>query len=310
VIVRDFDALAVCGPTAAGKSEAAVLVAELLGGEIINADSRQVYRDMTIGTGAPSAASLPRVPHHLYAFVDPCRRYSAGEYVIDARSACDAIVSRGNLPIIVGGTGFYVDALRGSMPLDRPHGDDHVRARVRAEASTHPHEALREWLAAMSPDAAAKVTPGDRYRTLRAIEGVLARRSVAPPDPHMPIAPAPRVRVAVLAVETRELARRISSRVREMFDRGLVDEATSIAARCVDAPALTGLGYAEALGYVRGEITRDEAIRSAIARTCRYAKRQRTWFRRMRDALVVEGDDPRRSAEAIAEFARGTAQNT
>jgi tRNA dimethylallyltransferase len=294
VIVRDFDALAVCGPTAAGKSEAAVLVAELLGGEIVNADSRQVYRDMTIGTCAPSAASLRRVPHHLYAFVDPCRRYSAGEYVIDARSACDAIVSRGNLPIIVGGTGFYVDTLRG----------------VRAEASTHPHEALREWLAAMSPDAAAKVTPGDRYRTLRAIEGVLARRSVSPPDPHMPIAPAPRVRVAVLAVETRELARRISSRVREMFDRGLVDEAISIAARCVDAPALTGLGYAEALGYVRGEITRDEAIRSAIARTCRYAKRQRTWFRRMRDALVVEGDDPRRSAEAIAEFARGTAQNT
>ena len=307
MIVPEFDAVAICGPTSAGKSEAALLVAEALGGEIVNADSRQVYRDMPIGMGLPPADSMRRVPHHLYAFVDPCERYSAGAYVSDAREACDAIIARGNRPVVVGGTGFYVDALRGTMPLDRPFGDDAVRARMHAEATTHPHDALREWLEVLSPEAASHVPPGDRYRTVRALEGALAKRAMAQPRPPEPTHRTLRVRVAVLSVEPYELARRIALRVEAMFDGGLVDEAAAIARKCADAPALSGFGYAEALAYLRGEILREDAIRLAIARTCRYAKRQRTWFRRMRDAVLVDAEDPRDAAAAVTAIARESA---
>jgi tRNA dimethylallyltransferase len=302
--VPSFDAIAICGPTAAGKSEAAILVAEAIGGEIVNADSRQIYRDMPIGTGLPPPDAMARVPHHLFAFVDPCERFSAGAYVEEALRAIDAIAARGRVPVIVGGTGFYVDALRGAMPLDRPFADDAVRARVRLEAAIHPHETLREWLEAIAPNAAAEVPANDRYRTRRFLETALTARSKqAGPAASTPQR-LPRVRIAVMDVDPDELALRIAARVRAMYDAGLALEAHAVWLRCPDAPALTGLGYAESLGWYRGEATRDEAIRASIERTRRYAKRQRTWFRRMRDAKLVSGTDMRTAADAIAALAR------
>ena len=296
-------AFAICGPTSSGKSEIALRVAQHIGGEIINADSRQVYRDLEIGTGAPSGDALARVPHHLYAFVDPCVRYSAGAYVNDATRAVEAVAARGRVPIVVGGTGLYVEALAGTMPLDRPFADEMVRERVRREASAHGHPFLRAWLETIDPAAARRIPGGDRYRTLRALEAVFASRAALPAKaaaPHFRLA----LTIFVLTLERAALVERIEQRVQSMFERGIVEEAVAVRRRCADAPALTGLGFAEAVGWYLGISTWHEAIRDTVRRTVRYAKRQQTWFRRMHDVRAVDASDPDAAAAAIVEAAR------
>ena len=286
------------------------MVAEAIDGEIVNADSRQVYRDIPVGTGAPSAAMMRRVPHHLFGFVDPCERYSAGAYVHDALAAIDGIIARGRMPIVVGGTGLYVEALAGTMPMDRPIADDEVRLRVRREAHLHPQHALHDWLRALSPASAARVTDRDLYRTLRALESALMARSgrALPARDGAGAASHISMPVAILRLADGELRARIESRVRSMFDAGLVDEALAVRRRCADAPALTGLGFAEALCWLDGEATRDDAIAATVRRTIRYAKRQRTWFGRMRDAVEVDASSTDVAAAAIARWARERAR--
>jgi tRNA dimethylallyltransferase len=296
-------ALVICGPTGSGKSSIAVRVALALGGEIVNADSRQVYRGLVVGTASPTPDQLAAVPHHLYGFVDPAERYSAGAYRSDALRAIGGIAARGRLPIVVGGTGLYIEALAGTMPLDRPIADDAVRARVQREAASHPNEFLRAWLETVDPAAARRIPPGDRYRTLRALEATLASKSL-----ELPVGArangSVRMRTAVVDVPRAVLVQRIEQRVRRMFDDGLIDEARRTHARYPNSPALTGIGYLEALAYVHGEMTHAEMIAAATARTVRYAKRQRTWFRRMRDAVTVEATDESAAAHALIGLAR------
>jgi tRNA dimethylallyltransferase len=304
----ELRALALCGPTASGKSELASSLAQEIGGEIVNADSRQLYAGMRIGTGWPSDEQLARAPHHGYGTLSPDERYSAGRFVADARAEIAAIVARGHVPIVVGGTGLYIEALAGSMPLDRPVADDALRDRVRHEADVHPHDALRDWLAALDPLAAARITPGDRYRTLRALEAALAERELAIPggsraQKRGTASPTARAQergtagvvhlhVVVLEVPREHLNARITERVRAMFEEGIVAEAQAIAQRFPSAPALTGIGYAEALAFAGGLATRAEAIVSTIKRTRAYAKRQQTWFRRLASVVRIDALDP------------------
>ena len=316
-------ALALCGSTASGKSELASLLAEEIGGEIINADSRQLYADMRIGTGWPSDEQMARAPHHLYGILAPDERYSAGRFVIDARAQIAGVIARGHLPIVVGGTGLYIEALAGSMPLNRPVADDELRARVRREAAVHPHSALREWLAAIAPRAAARITQGDRYRTLRALEAALAQReselageSRARERETAGAGPTSRGRdykvrldFTVLEVPREQLNARIAERVRAMFAGGLVEEALAVARRYPGAPALTGIGYAEALAYAVGLAGRDEALVATIKRTRAYAKRQQTWFRRLASAARVDALDPG-ALRALRALARESATAT
>ncbi|MDQ6767630.1 MAG: tRNA (adenosine(37)-N6)-dimethylallyltransferase MiaA [Candidatus Eremiobacteraeota bacterium] len=293
------------GPTSSGKSEIALAVAEQLGGEIVNADSRQIYRGLSIGTGMPSQRALERVPHHLYAFVDPAKRYSAARYVSDAAAAVDDIAARGRIPIVVGGTGFYIEALTGTMPLDRPPGDEALRARLRREATIHPAQALWDWLAALSPARAAQTRSSDSYRILRALEGALIQRT-EPPQPHVREARRPinACAIFVLRAPRSVLRARIAQRVADMFDRGLIDEARSVRARAPFAPALSGLGYAQALDVLDGLSTASEALAATIRRTEHYAKRQETWFRRIRTADMVDAEDPAAATRAIVARAR------
>lgn len=297
-------ALAICGATATGKTGIAIEVARALDGEIVNADSRQIYRDLTIGTGVPSAAQLALIPHHLFQFVDPCERYSAGSYIRDASAVMDDIEARSKVPIVVGGTGLYIEALGGSMPMDRRAADFAVRTRVRDEATVHDHTTLRDWLSVISPDDARRVPANDRYRTLRALEGVLAGRALEEPLAHSTPFVTRRLQIVVLELESAELKERIAARVRSMFEDGIVGEAIALSQRCPQAPALTGLGFAEALAWSKGEMTRREAVASAIHRTLRYAKRQRTWFRRMDTAVRIDAGDTRAAADAIVRLAR------
>jgi tRNA dimethylallyltransferase len=304
--------LALCGPTASGKSELASRLAEQLGGEIVNADSRQVYAGMRIGTGWPSAEQFARAPHHGYGTVGPDERYSAGRFVADARAMIAEIATRGALPIVVGGTGLYIEALAGTMPLDRPVADDDLRSRVRAEAATHSHAVLREWLGAIAPQSAARIKPGDRYRTLRALEAALAARerraeeTVAARDRG---SFALEVDTVVLEAAPALLAAHIGTRVDAMFEGGLLEEASAIRRAHNAAPALTGIGYAEALAYEDGTATLSEARASATRRTRAYAKRQQTWFRRMVDATRFDAFDEH-TPRALLQFARGLTRAT
>jgi len=298
-------ALVICGPTASGKSQTALGVAEELGGEIINADSRQIYRGMSIGTGMPPPSAFERAPHHLYGFVDPEQRYSAVRYVHDADAAIAAITARGHLPIVVGGTGFYIEALVGTMPLDRPPGDEALRARLRREAQVHPREVLWEWLAAISKTRAEATRPSDSYRILRALESALVERT-EPNDSSDRDSLRPKLKsaVVVLRVHRAAIAARIAQRVTAMFAHGLIEEAQAVRAAARDAPALSGLGYAEALAVVDGLATRAEALALTIRRTERYAKRQQTWFRRMSAADMVDADDLEVALRTIVARAR------
>jgi tRNA dimethylallyltransferase len=297
-------ALVICGPTSSGKSEVALAIAEQLGGEIVNADSRQIYRGMSIGTGMPSQTAFERIPHHLYGFVDPGERYSAARYTHDADAAISAIAARGRLPVVVGGTGFYIEALVGTMPLDRPPGDEVLRERLRREVQMHPPDVLWEWLRVLSPERAASTRRSDPYRILRALESVLIERTEIETSEHAPQRPKLDCIIAVLQLPRGVLRTRIVQRVHEMFARGLVNEAQAVRAHTVDAPALSGLGYAEALAMFDGLTTPAEAVALTIRRTERYAKRQETWFRRMRATHVVDANNADVALSTIAALAR------
>jgi tRNA dimethylallyltransferase len=287
---RDRGVLILAGPTASGKTDLAIALAERFDAEIVGADSRQIYRGMPIGTAAPSAAQLARVPHHLIGFLDPHERYSAARFVHDARRAIDAIAARGKRAIVAGGTGFYLRALAGDVALDAAY-DPALRARLAAEARIHPPEVLADWLAALAPQRAATIARNDPYRIARALEIALAARAGVPaarePLPALRAAGIPFVKL-VLETDPAALLARIERRVDAMLAAGLVEEAERVGAAAVAADAV---GYRDALAYAAGWATVAELRTQLIRVTRRYAKRQATWFRSEPGVVRVSAAD-------------------
>ncbi len=284
--------LLLTGPTASGKSALALAVAERFDAEIVGADSRQIYRGMPIGTAAPSAAELARVPHHLIGFLDPHERYSAARFVHDALAAIDQIHARGKRAIVVGGTGFYVRALAGDVVLSPIH-DEALRERLAREARVHPVDALAGWLRVVDPQLAARVPPHDPYRVTRALEIALSTRDgrgaqqPAAADESLRSRGIPSRKLA-LAVAPDVLQSRIAARVDAMLAAGLLDEAERVGPEAVAADAV---GYREALAFLAGWSTYDELRGHLIRATRRYAKRQATWLRSEPDLLQIPAGD-------------------
>lgn len=283
--------LILAGPTASGKTELAIALAERFDAEIVGADSRQIYRGMPIGTAAPTAEQRARVPHHLVEFLDPHERYSAARYVVDARRAIDEINARGRRAIVAGGTGFYLRALAGDVALDAAY-DPGVRSRLTAEARIHPPEVLIAWLGALAPERAASIASNDPYRVTRALEIALAGRSAPSvgkrePLPTLRAGGIPFVKL-VLQTEPGVLAERIERRVDGMLAAGLVEEAERVGS---DAVAADAVGYREALAYLAGWSTAAELRAQLIRATRRYAKRQATWFRSEPGIVSVPADE-------------------
>ncbi len=284
--------LLLAGATASGKSALAVDLARAFDAEIVGADSRQIYRGMPIGTAAPSGAQRAAVPHHLIEFLDPHERYSAARFARDALAAVRAIHARGRRAIVVGGTGFYLRALRGGVTLARAYDAD-LRARLAREGRIHPPEVLHAWLRARDPQRAAALHPNDRYRVLRALEIALTsapeceKEAVAALDPHEHA-------LLVLDVPLAVLDARIERRVDAMLAAGLVEEALATGS---DAVAANALGYPQVYAYARGWCTAGELRASLVRATRQYARRQEAWFRREPGAL-------RLAPEAVAPFVR------
>lgn len=280
------------GPTASGKTDVAIALAQEVDGEIVGADSRQIYRGMPIGTAAPNEAQLRGVPHHLVAFLDPRERYSAAAFVRDALGAIGDIIARGKQPIVAGGTGFYIRALTGDVELAGAR-DESLRARLARETLIHPPEVMHAWLAALDPRRAAALGRGDRYRVARALEVALALRSDSGPivderrslrSEHIPY-----VKV-YLDVPITELEPRIEARIDRMLAHGLLEEAERLGD---DVVASDAVGYPQANAYLRGHATREELRRHLIRATRRYAKRQETWFRSEPDVERVRPENAR-----------------
>jgi tRNA dimethylallyltransferase len=290
--------LILTGPTACGKTDLAIALAERFNAEIIGADSRQIYRDMAIGTAAPAPEQLARVAHHLVGFLDPRERYSAARFTGDALAAIEDIHARGKRAIIVGGTGFYIRALCGDVGLSDAY-DSALRTRLEGEALTHPPEVLHAWLATRDPSRARAVAPKDRYRIVRALEIALAGR--VPQRDQQALASLrscghQTVKIW-LDIEQTLLDERIERRVDAMLEAGLLDEAERIGE---DAVAADAVGYSHVWAYLRGLVSRRELRLLLIRAVRRYAKRQRTWFRTEADMVASPAAQGAESLERVA----------
>lgn len=269
--------LILAGPTASGKTDLAIELAQQFDAEIVGADSRQIYRGMPIGTAAPSAEQLATVPHHLIGFLDPYATYSAARFASDATAAIEQIHARGKRAIVVGGTGFYVRALTGAVEL-APQYDAALRDRLAHEARIHDDAFMHEWLTIRDPRRAAALHPGDRYRVLRALEVALAPNDAVRGDVtarSLASAGIPYFKV-FLDVDPARIEARIERRTDAMIEHGLLDEAERIGAQAV---ASNAVGYPQALAYLCGWCTLPELRALLVRATRRYAKRQQTWFR-------------------------------
>ncbi len=271
--------LAIVGPTAAGKTALSLELAEALGGEIVSADSRQIYRGMDIGSAKATPAEQARVPHHLLDLVEPDQVLTLAEYQRLAYRVIDAIHARGRLPLLVGGSGQYVAAVLEGWRIPEVAPQPDLRERLAADATAHGAEALHARLAALDPAAAARIDHRNVRRVIRALEVCLvAGRPISELQGKEP----PPYRIQRIGVTRPRpvLYERIDARVDAMIEAGLVDEVQRLADAGYDwnLPAMTGLGYRQIGLYLRGEAALDEAVALVKQATRRFVQQQYNWF--------------------------------
>ncbi len=281
---RDARAILIAGPTASGKSELALRLAEALGGVIVNADSMQVYRELAILTARPTAQDQARAPHALYGFVGGAEAYSAGRYALDAAAAIAEARRGGRRPIVVGGTGLYFQALlEGLSPI--PPVDPDVRTYWRAQAASRPAPELHELLRVRDPAMAARLMPTDPQRIVRALEVLestgrsLADWQRAPGQPVLADGAAERL---LVLPDRAALAQAIDARFDAMVVAGALEEVRGLLALGLsgELPVMRALGVAPLAAHLRAKATLEAAVAQAKAQTRQYAKRQITWLRR------------------------------
>lgn len=282
--------IVVVGPTASGKSAFAIAMAERYGGEIVNADSVQIYEHFDIGSGKPTAEERARAPHHLFDAIDPLDAIDAGRYAQMADEVIADIRKRGRLPIVCGGTFLWVLALTHGL-AQLPAGDAAIRARHSEEAERHGREALHARLAQVDPKTAARLAPNDFVRVSRALEvyELTGRPLSELHEAHQFAHPRHRARLVGIAWTKEELAERIARRTRAFLEAGWIDEVRSLVERGYrDARAMSSVGYKQVLEYLEGKLSAAD-LPDAIDRATRiFARRQRTWLRD-RDVLWLEG---------------------
>lgn len=282
--------LILSGPTAVGKTELSLKLAEAIGGEIISADSMQVYRGMDIGTAKLPESERRGIPHYLIDIINPDEPWDVTRFTGLAEEAISAIRGKGNIPIVVGGTGFYIQALVKGLTFDEEPRDDGYRA-VLENTST---EELAALLSSVDPASAKTIPVGNRKRMIRAIEyahyhgepiSALNERQRNQPSPY-------RYAYFVLTMERAAMYERIDRRVTQMLENGLVDEVRSLldSGYREDSVAMLGLGYRQLFPYLRGECSLEEAADRIRLETRHFAKRQMTWFRREPDVIFLDKD--------------------
>jgi tRNA dimethylallyltransferase len=284
---------AIAGPTASGKTALGVELALRVGGEVVNFDSVQIYSGIEIATAKPTEAEMRGVPHHLIDYVDPRVNYTAADWAADASSKIDEIESRGKIPVLVGGTGFYLRTLR--QPLfQSPKTDEKIRQRLTSIHATRGPEHLHRMLLRVDIESAGRLYPRDYPRVMRALEVYFQtgkKLSEIQPDRARPPEFASRMRLFVLNPPREELYEKINQRAEAHFNAGLVEEVKSLLAAGVPetSNALGAHGYRRVCEYLQGERTLESAIEKSKQDVRNYAKRQLTWYRREPDAIWLNG---------------------
>lgn len=299
----------IMGPTGAGKTALALALAARLPVEVVSVDSAQVYRGLDLGTAKPSPAVRARVHHHLVDICAPEEAYSAARFREDAQHAIAAVRARGRLPLLVGGTGLYFRALEQGLAV-LPPADPAVRARLAAELERDGAAALHARLAALDPQAAARIHPNDPQRLLRALEvhalcgeTLTSLWSAAQLAPHA----GEIVKLVIAPTERAALHRDLAARFHRMLERGLVNEVRALRDNprlTAQAPAMRCVGYREVWRYLDGACARAEMIERGIVATRQLAKRQLTWFRRESGALWLDSRDPALLDRALVRIAQ------
>jgi tRNA dimethylallyltransferase len=275
--------LVLVGPTAVGKTETALSLAEYLQGEIISADSMQIYQGMDIGTAKPSSEERQRVPHHLIDVVAPGEAFSVADFQQLARRRIDEVTARGKLPMLVGGTGLYVRAVIDHYNFIPADTDWDLRDRLRRQAQEAGLPALYRWLQEVDPAAAGRIHPNDERRIVRALEVYQTTGQPLSFWEQQSAEAAPRYDLQIfgLTLPRDQLYQRIEQRVEQMVRSGLIEEARRLLAEGLDENFIANqaIGYKELFAYLRGEENLEEAVQKLKQNTRRYAKRQLTWFR-------------------------------
>lgn len=284
----------IAGPTASGKTALAAELAKRMDGEVVSADSMQIYEGLRIGTARPTQSEMRGVPHHLLGFLPLSEGYSVARYVEDARRIISEIHGRGKLPFLCGGTGLYIDAVIDNLSFHGGGGDPELRESLRMRAEREGAEALLRELREYDKQTADRLHPNNLGRIIRALELVKTtgmtmseqiRLSRNRPSPYNP---------CVIVLDCRDRAclyDRINRRVDDMLKSGLLDEARRVLSLPTAPTAMQAIGYKELAPYFAGELTLEQAVSNLKQSTRRYAKRQLSWFRRRRDANFLYIDD-------------------
>ena len=274
--------IAVVGPTASGKTALAIALAKELGGEIVSADSMQIYRGMDIATAKPTPEEMAEVPHHLIGFWPPEKPFSVAQYAVLAREKIDDILRRGRVPVLCGGTGLYIKAIVDHIQYEEETGEDAaLRERLRRQAQDEGNLAVWRQLQAMDPQTAERIHPNNLGRVIRAIEVIqVSGRSIREQEERSRQAPCPYHVIQIgLRYRNREnLYERIGRRVDAMAEAGLPEEARAVRQQGLTATAAQAIGYKELYDWMDGTLPLEEALENLKRSTRRYAKRQLTWF--------------------------------
>ena len=295
--------IVICGPTASGKTALSIELAKKINGEIVSCDSMQIYEDMNIGTAKPTLEEMQGIKHYLIGYVSPEKRYSVADYKKDAKKAIKEIIEKGKNPIVVGGTGLYIDSLIYEIEYQDIKLDEEYRKKLEEEVQEKGLETLYEKAKQIDAKAIEKISPTDKKRILRVLEiyhatgktkteqEIESRKKEVEYD----------YKVFALNWDREKLYERINKRVDIMFEQGLIQEVKKILNKYSKFPtAMQGLGYKEVVDYLNGIYTKEEMIEKIKMETRRYAKRQLTWFRKNKQTIWLNAeDDIQRNIEII-----------
>ena len=294
----------IAGPTACGKTTLGVLLAQRFCGEVVSVDSMQIYRGMTVGTAAPTAEEMQGIPHHMIAVADPAEQWSAAEYVSRAAPVVDDILARGKLPVLVGGTGLWMDALIRGHGFAKGHAGGAIRRELEARLEREGIAPLLEELRQVDPESAERLHPADTKRILRALEVYRETGSTISAHNAATRMIPPRydaVWIGLQFADRADMKALIDRRVDKMVQEGLLDEVRALLAMGLprNATAMQAIGYKEFLGVLDGALTEPEAIELVKLRSRQYAKRQLTWLRRNPDIHWIFWEKDRDFARAL-----------
>ena len=297
--------IVICGPTASGKTKLSIEIAKKINGEIVSADSMQIYKDMTIGTAKPTPEEMQGIKHYLIDFVLPNQRYSVADYNKDALKAIDEIIKKGKTPIVVGGTGLYVNSLIYGIEYSDIEVDLEYREKLEEIAKSEGIEKLYEMAKEIDPEAIKNISKNDQKRICRILEiyHATGKNKTEQEKESRKNGPKYQYLLYGITMDREKLYDRINKRVDIMINDGLIEEVQNVVKKYDEFPtAMQGLGYKEVVEYLNGITTKEEMIEKIKMETRRYAKRQLTWFKKCENIKWINGlDDIQNNIKIILE---------